>query len=83
MGKAEEHLPRALEAATPASDAAFRERILAAVRERDLAGFDLPERRDLHPVDLDVLVARAHLLGLDREAVRAALPRLRGDGASG
>lgn len=83
VAEAEERLPRALEAATPAADAAFRERVVTAVRERDLAGLDLPERRDLHPVDLGVLVDRAHLLGLDHEAVLAALPRLRGDGESG
>jgi len=44
----------------------------------DVAGLADPGRRNLYPVDLDVLVARAHLLGLDREAVEAALPRLRG-----
>lgn len=79
--EAEERLPGALEASAPEADAAFRDGVLAAIRERDLVGFDLPERRGLHPVDLDVLVARSHLLGLDREAVQAALPRLRGDRA--
>jgi FADH2 O2-dependent halogenase len=79
LEESERHLPRALAAGTPEADAAFRGRVLAAIRERDLCGFDLPERRDLHPVDLDVLVANAHRLGLDRAAVRASLPRLRGD----
>lgn len=80
VAEAEERLPRALEVGTPEADSAFRDRVVAAIRERDLVGFDLPERRDLHPVDLDVLVTRGHLLGLDPEDVRAALPRLRGDG---
>ncbi|MEE8522667.1 MAG: FAD-dependent oxidoreductase [Thermoanaerobaculia bacterium] len=45
----------------------------------NVAGLADPDRRNLYPVDLDVLVRRAHLLGLDRAAVQAALPRLRGD----
>lgn len=82
LAEAEEHLERAL--AEPGArsgggtDAAFRRRVLRAVAPRDLVGFDLPGRRGLHPVDLEVLVERSHLLGLDRDRVRAALPRLRG-----
>ena len=61
-----------------AEEADFRRRVVRAVRARDVVGFDLPDRRGLHPVDLGVLVDRAHLLGLSREQVEAALPRLRG-----
>ena len=46
----------------------------------DLIGITDPGRRNLHPIDLDVLIRRAALLGLDRPQVLAALPRLRGDG---
>ncbi|HLE85357.1 MAG TPA: hypothetical protein VJG13_13535, partial [Thermoanaerobaculia bacterium] len=60
------------------NDEGFERWLLGAIAPRDLCGFDLPGRRGLHPVDLDVLVARAGRLGLDREAVRASLPRLRG-----
>lgn len=87
LDDAERHLTEAL-APAPALDGAaaepaFRDRVLAAIRDRDLCGFDRPERRGLHPVDLDVLVASAHRLGLDRDAVRSALPRLRGEPAPG
>lgn len=77
---AERHLPPALGAATPKADADFRARVLMAIRDRDLCGFGRPDRHDLHPVDLDVLVASSHRLGLGRDAIRAALPRLRGEG---
>jgi tetracycline 7-halogenase / FADH2 O2-dependent halogenase len=60
------------------SGAAFGRWVLGAIAPRDVCGFDLPERRGLHPVDLETLVARAGRLGLDPGAVRAALPRLRG-----
>lgn len=36
-----------------------------------------PSKRNLYPVDLDTLVSRADRLGLTREDVRRALPRLR------
>ena len=60
------------------TDAAFQRWLHQAIAPRDLCGFDLPERRGLHPADLEVLVERAHRLGLDRKTVLAALPRLRG-----
>lgn len=48
-------------------------------KSRDIAGLDAPAVRNLHPVDLDVLIHRSHLLGLGPEEVFAALPRLRGE----
>jgi FADH2 O2-dependent halogenase len=45
---------------------------------RNVAGLADPSRRNLYPVDLDVLIDRHALLDLDREAIIAALPRLRG-----
>ncbi|MEM9595399.1 MAG: FAD-dependent oxidoreductase [Acidobacteriota bacterium] len=53
--------------------------ILRALSPRDVAGLDRPAAPNLFPVDLDILVERADLLGLRPEAVSAALPRLRGD----
>ncbi|MEM7350458.1 MAG: FAD-dependent oxidoreductase [Acidobacteriota bacterium] len=44
----------------------------------DVAGFGDADRQNLYPVDLDVLVDRAPLLGLTRDRLRARLPRLRG-----
>lgn len=78
LAEAERRLPAALAGGRDAATA-FRDWLLGAIGPRDLCGFARPERRGLHPVDLDALVAGAHLLGLDRGAVRAALPRLRGD----
>lgn len=78
LDEAECRLPEAL-AGGEEGAAAFRSWLLEALAPRDLCGFADPSRRGLHPVDLDTLVAGAHLLGLDRESVRAALPRLRGE----
>ncbi len=52
--------------------------IESSIEPLNVAGLADPERRNLYPVDLDVLVRQAHLLGLDRETVEAALPKLRG-----
>jgi FADH2 O2-dependent halogenase len=43
----------------------------------NIAGLLDPARQNLYPADLDVLVSRADKLGLTRDAVRRALPRLR------
>ena len=59
--------------------AAFLRRVRRGLAPRDVVGLDDPARRNLYPVDLGVLVERAALLGLEREEVVAALPRLRGD----
>lgn len=57
---------------------AFERWIAAAIAPRNVAGLADPSRRNLYPVDLDTLVRSAGLLGLSREEVEAALPRLRG-----
>lgn len=80
LPEAERRLEVALADPGPRADAAFRGWMVRAIAPRDLVGFDLPGRGGLHPVDLDLLVARAHLLGLGPGAVRSALPRLRGWG---
>lgn len=77
LAQAERRLPEALAGAAEA--AGFQRWLLGALAPRDLCGFADPGRRGLHPVDLETLVAGAHLLGLGEDEVRAALPRLRGD----
>ena len=64
----------------PASPEARREFAAWVAREvasRNVAGLADPERRNLYPVDFEVLVERSHLLGLTPSDVRRALPRLR------
>ncbi len=50
-----------------------------AIAPRNIAGLADPARRNLYPLDLDVLVSRAELLGMSRGELQAALPRLRGE----
>jgi FADH2 O2-dependent halogenase len=54
--------------------------VLERIAPRDLCGFDRPQKPNLHPVDLNLLVERAHLLAMEPDEVFAALPRLRGAG---
>ena len=54
----------------------MRERIAS----RNVVGLADPARRNLYPVDLDTLIERHALLGLSREEMLDALPRLRGLG---
>ncbi len=52
----------------------------AAIAPRNIAGLADASRRNLYPVDLDVLIERHSLLGMTREQVLAVLPALRGLG---
>ena len=61
-----------------AERAAFGAWVADAVAPRNVAGLADPARRNLYPVDLDVLVDRHARLGMTREALVAALPALRG-----
>ena len=56
----------------------FADSIATAIEPRNIAGLSDPQRRNLYPVDLDVLVERHALLGMSREEVLGALPALRG-----
>lgn len=56
----------------------FFDAMARLIAPRNVAGLADPARRRLYPVDLDALVGGARLLGLSREAITAALPRLRG-----
>ena len=55
----------------------FADWVARTIAPWNVAGLADPWRRNLYPVDLDVLVERSHLLGLTPEDVRRALPRLR------
>lgn len=61
-----------------AERAEFTAWIADAIAPRNVAGLADPARHNLYPVDLDVLIERHERLGLSRDAVVAALPRLRG-----
>jgi len=77
-----EGLRRAHGRAIPKEEAsAFGRWVGERIAPRNVAGLAEPERRNLYPVDLDVLLERSGLLGLDRSAVEAALPLLRGSGS--
>ena len=56
----------------------FVEWITRAISPRNIAGLANPARRNLYPVDFDVLVERHALLGMSRDELLAALPALRG-----
>jgi len=49
-----------------------------AIAPRNIAGFADPARHNLYPLDIDVLLDRHDLLGLERDQLVAALPTLRG-----
>jgi tetracycline 7-halogenase / FADH2 O2-dependent halogenase len=57
---------------------AFSEWINQSIAARNIAGLANPERRNLYPVDFDALVEAHSRLGMSRDQVVAALPRLRG-----
>ena len=58
----------------------FADWIARAIASRNVAGLAEPARRNLYPVDLDVLVEQHALLGMSRESLVASLPVLRGLG---
>jgi FADH2 O2-dependent halogenase len=68
------------EAGTERERAEFVAWIGSAIASRNVAGLAEPARRNLYPVDLDVLVERHALLGMSREQLLEKLPALRGQG---
>jgi tetracycline 7-halogenase / FADH2 O2-dependent halogenase len=68
------------EAGSASDRAEFVHWIERAIASRNVAGLADPARRNLYPVDFDVLVDRHALLGLSREALLSRLPALRGMG---
>jgi FADH2 O2-dependent halogenase len=65
---------------SPAEREAFAAWMSAAIVPRNVVGLADPARRNLYPVDLDTLIDRHTLLGLSRDEIVGALPRLRGLG---
>jgi len=63
---------------TPAERAAFAEWARRSIEPRNVAGLADPARRNLYPVDMDLLVERHALLGMTRDQLVAGLPALRG-----
>ena len=57
---------------------AFAEWVARAIAPRNVAGLADAVRKNLYPVDLDVLIERHALLGMSREQVISAMPALRG-----
>ena len=51
-----------------------------AIASRNVAGLADSARRNIYPVDFDVLVERHALLGMSREALISMMPALRGLG---
>jgi hypothetical protein len=49
-----------------------------SIAPRNIGGFGEPSRRNLYPVDIDLLIDRHALLGLTRDQLVAGLPALRG-----
>lgn len=63
-----------------ASSRTYLDWVARAIEPIDVAGLDRPPWPNVYPADLAVLVERSARLGLDRTAIEAALPRLRGGG---
>ncbi|HEX9083237.1 MAG TPA: hypothetical protein VF836_00750, partial [Gemmatimonadaceae bacterium] len=59
----------------------FVDWITRAIAPRNIAGLADPSRKNLYPVDFDVLIEQHALLGMTRAEVLDALPALRGMGA--
>jgi FADH2 O2-dependent halogenase len=66
------------EASTERARQAFVDWIPHAIREHNVAGLADPTRLNLYPVDFDVVIERAGLLGMTGDEMRAKLPLLRG-----
>jgi FADH2 O2-dependent halogenase len=56
----------------------FMDWVTHAIAPRNIAGLASQQRRNLYPVDFDVLVERHALLGISRDQLLAAMPMLRG-----
>jgi FADH2 O2-dependent halogenase len=52
--------------------------VRTAIEPRNIGGFGDPERHNLYPLDIDLLVERHEVLGMTRHALLDALPMLLG-----
>ncbi len=80
LGRLRQITQRRSETATPDERRAFAEWITRAIAPRNIAGLADPSRRNLYPVDFDVLIEQHALLGMSRTQLIEALPALRGVG---
>jgi hypothetical protein len=64
--------------ATEVERRAFVDWVTGSIEHRNVAGLADPARRNLYPVDFDLLVERAGLLGLTGAEMRSKLHLLRG-----
>ena len=64
---------------TPDERRDFVDWVTSAIAPRNIAGLADPDRRNLYPLDFDVLIERHALLGMSRDQLVAALPALRGN----
>jgi tetracycline 7-halogenase / FADH2 O2-dependent halogenase len=69
---------RKANAGTPDERSDFADWIAGVIAPRNIAGLADARRRNLYPVDLEVLIDRHSLLGLSRDQMIGALPALRG-----
>ena len=61
----------------------FSRWVSEVIADRNIAGLADAGRRNLYPVDLDLLISRSELLGMTADQMRSKLPLLRGiDGTS-
>ena len=66
------------EVGSPDERAAYVDWMRSAIAPRNIGGFGDRERRNLYPVDLDLLIESHAALGMTRDELVAALPALRG-----
>jgi FADH2 O2-dependent halogenase len=78
LGRLRQITQRRGELGTSEERRGFAEWISQAIAPRNIAGLADPARRNLYPVDFDVLVERHALLGMGRDQLLASLPALRG-----
>jgi tetracycline 7-halogenase / FADH2 O2-dependent halogenase len=57
---------------------AYAEWVREAIEARNIGGFGNPARKNLYPVDIELLIDRHARLGLTRDQVVAGIPALRG-----
>lgn len=69
-------LDAALAKHSDAADRDFARWVADEIAPFDLIGISDASRRNLHPVDIDLLVERAPLVGMTPAAMREALPRI-------
>ena len=70
----------AREVGTAEERRSFAEWIARSIEPRNVAGLADSTRKNLYPIDLDLLVERHALLGMSRDRMLEALPALRGMG---